>query len=146
MLRLRPHHILDIVRNIGNDRPRVPHPYGHLVHVVTERIIADIDAECELVVANDDICGPCRMFAPDGSCTDVLAQLDPPIAKQTYNDELDRRLLEFLRIESGSVMTLRAYLELVAERIESVAKICAHPKERVEDRKRGLEKGLTMLL
>ena len=27
MLKLRPHHILDIVRNIGNERKLEPHPF-----------------------------------------------------------------------------------------------------------------------
>ena len=44
MLRLRPHHILDIVRNIGHERKIEPHPFGHDLHVVTNKIIEDIDA------------------------------------------------------------------------------------------------------
>jgi hypothetical protein len=144
-LRLRPHHILDIVRNIGHDLPLVPHEYGHLVHVVTRRIQEDVDAECRLVVANDDICGPCRMLKSDGSCADILPQLTEPVSKQAYNDALDRRLLSFLGIRENEVMTLRAYLAKVAQRIDEVVPLCTHPKEDPEYRRVGLIKGLERL-
>ncbi len=141
-LRLRPHHILDIIRNIGHERPPVPHEYGHLVHTITLRMLEDVDVECRLVVANDDICGPCRMLKSDGSCADVLAQLDEPISKQAYNDELDRRLLDFLGIGENEVLVLRDYLAMVAKRLDEVAPLCAHPKEDLEYRRAGLLKGL----
>lgn len=144
-LRLRPHHILDIVRNIGHDRPLVPHEYGHLVHTVTRRILEDVDAQCRLVVANDDICGPCRMLKSDGSCADVLAQLAEPVSKQEYNDALDRRLLSFLGIRENGVMALRAYLTIVAGRIDETVSLCTHPKEDPVYRKTGLLKGLERL-
>ena len=142
MLRLRPHHILDIIRNIGHERPLVPHEYGHLVHLITKMILEDVDIECRLVVANDDICGPCRMLKNDGSCADVLAQLDEPVSKQVYNDDLDRRLLAFLGIQEDEVMMLRDYLTLVAQRVDELVPLCVHPKEDSEYRRTGLLKGL----
>lgn len=39
------------------------------------------------------------MLNKDGLCEDVLNQLEEPVSKQEYNDELDRRLLAFLSIE-----------------------------------------------
>ncbi len=144
-LRLRPHHILDIVRNIGHDRPIVPHEYGHLVHVVTRRILEDVDAECRLVVANDDICGPCRMLKSDERCADVLRQREEPVSKQEYNDALDRRLLSFFDIRENEVLTLRAYLTMAARRIDETVSLCTHPKEDPGYRKAGLMKGLERL-
>jgi hypothetical protein len=146
MLRLRPHHILDIVRNIGNTRPVTPHEYGHLVHTITEIIIRDPNLLCELVVSNDDICTPCRMLTKEGQCEDILAQLEEPVSKQEYNDELDRRLLALLSIEQGTTMKLTDYLSLVITSFDAVVSICTHPKEDRETRKNGLRNGIEMLL
>jgi len=146
MLRIRPHHILDIVRNIGNKRPLIQHEYGHLVHTVTEKIIRDPNVLCELVVRNDDICTPCRMLNKEGQCEDILAQLEEPVSKQEYNDELDRQLLAFLSIEQGTIMKLSDYLSLVMDNFDAVVSICTHPKEDRETRRTGLRNGIEMLL
>jgi len=37
-MKLRPHHVLDIVSAIGHGAEFRPHPYGHAVHTVAEAI------------------------------------------------------------------------------------------------------------
>jgi len=145
MLRLRPHHILDIVRNIGNQRPVVPHEYGHLVHEITRIIMNDIDTRCILVVENDDICGPCKMLTADRKCIDVLHQLDVPISKQEYNDNLDKKLLKYFKLHENTEMTIREFLNLASLDLDGLVKICTHPKEDKEYRKRGLVEGMKRL-
>jgi len=145
MLRLRPHHILDIVRNIGNGREIKPHEYGHLLHAVTRELMEDIDRECTLVVGNDDICGPFIHLGKDGRCDDLLRQLSEPVSKQAYNDELDGRILGYLGIEAGTTMRVSDYLRRACADLDGIAEICAHPQEGREQRKRGLEKGLELL-
>ena len=145
MLNLRPHHILDIVRNIGNDRPIVPHEYGHLVHKITLEIISNIDVQCKLVISNDDICGPCKMLTIEKECLDVLHQLDPPISKQTYNDDLDRKIMTFLSLKQNTVLTIRQYLTKVKNNMDDIVNICTHPKEDKGSRKTGLIKGIDKL-
>ncbi len=146
MLKIRPHHILDIVRNIGNKRPVIPHEYGHLVHRVTGIIISNPNVMCKLIVENDDICAPCRMLNTEGLCDDVLAQLDEPLPKQEYNDELDRQLLALLHIAQGTILKLSDYLSLVMNDFDAVLAICTHPKEDKETRRVGLRNGIEMLL
>ncbi len=144
-LRLRPHHILDIVRNVGNGREAKPHEYGHLVHLVTDEIVRNPGRECRLVVGSDDVCGPCARLSRDGRCDDVLAQLDPPLSKQAYNDELDRRLLAFFGLPENRVLRVSEFLALAAARLDEVVKICTHPKEDERSRREGLGKGILLL-
>ena len=144
MLYLRPHHILDIVRNIGNGRKLEPHPYGHLVHVITQKIIDDSDQECTLVIRNDDICGPC-IHLHNGQCDDILPQLEERVSKQEYNNKLDKKIIEFINVKENTSMKISDYLRIIKANLEDIAEICTHPKEEKETRRIGLEKGLKIL-
>ena len=145
VLVLRPHHILDMIRNLGNRRPLVPHPYGHLVHEITPLLREDPDRLCRLVARNDAVCGPCRMLDSRGLCTDVLSQLEKPVSKQEYNDGLDRRLLAFLGIRDGETMSLRDFLERAGRNPEALISLCTHPGEPREVRMTGLSRGYALL-
>lgn len=145
MLRLRPHHILDIVRNIGHERKIEPHPLGHDLHVVTHKILGDIDQTLVLVVGADDICIPCTKLNADSICVDVLPQCDDKPSKQKYNDSLDRKLLVYLNLNEGVQITVREYLICVNSKLDGIEKICTHPKEDESYRLAGLMMGLEKL-
>ncbi|MEA3401429.1 MAG: DUF1284 domain-containing protein [Armatimonadota bacterium] len=142
-MRARPHHLIDIVTQYGAGRAFGPHDYGHAVHTVAERVISDPDVAVEFVVDADDICAPC-VHLVEGRCDDVLSQLDPPVSKQAYNDDLDRRLLAHLEMHEGQVMSFREYLAVIRAHIDGIEQVCAHPGEdpaqRLSDLTRGLEK------
>ena len=112
-MQLRPHHTIDIISSCGHGAELKPHPYGHAVHTVAKAILSDIDMQVELIVGADDICRPCKHLKPDGQCDDVLSQLDPPMSKQEYNDDLDLRLFAQFGLEPGTVMSIRQFLEIV---------------------------------
>ena len=145
IMKLRPHHILDIISGHGQGARFEPHPYGHAVHTVAEAILSNVDTKVELVVGADEICRPCKHLRPDGLCDDILSQLDPPISKQGYNDDLDRRLLAHLGLEPVTVMTVRHYLEVIAKETPGIEKICTHPEEDPKRRLDGLTQGLAKL-
>ena len=145
MLRLRPHHILDIVRNIGHERKIEPHPFGHDLHIVTNKIIEDIDQQLFLIVGADDICIPCKKLNADGICIDILPQCDDKPSKQKYNDSLDQKVLHYLNLKEGTSLTVREYLSCVNTKLDGIEKICTHPKEDERYRYEGLFMGLKKL-
>jgi hypothetical protein len=145
MLRLRPHHILDIVRNIGHERKIEPHPFGHDLHVITNKILGDIDQPLVLVVGADDICIPCTKLNADSICVDVLPQCDDKPSKQKYNDSLDQKVLVYLDLGEGAQLTVREYLMCVNSKLNGIEKICTHPKEDERYRLEGLFVGLKKL-
>lgn len=145
MLRLRPHHILDIVRNIGHERKIEPHPFGHDLHAVTSKILGDIDQPLILVVGADDICIPCIKLNADSICVDVLPQCDDKPSKQKYNDTLDQKVLNYLNLKEGTQLTVREYLNCVNDKLDGIEKICTHPKEDERYRIEGLSTGLMKL-
>jgi hypothetical protein len=146
MLKLRPHHLIDIIRNIGQGRPVIPHPYGHAQHIITHAITNRTANKILLTVGADDICKPCIHLTAAGTCDDILPQLDYPVAKQQYNDELDLKLLSFMGLENEDVVLLSDFLNLVAQNLNEIAAISTHPKEDAGKRKEGLKRGLDLLI
>ena len=74
-IRNKPHHFVDIVRTVGSGQVAwEPHPYGHNLQEVAERIAADRDATLQIELDADDICEPCIHNA-DGRCRDVIASV-----------------------------------------------------------------------
>lgn len=149
-MRARPHHLIDIITQYGAGRPFRPHEYGHAVHTVAERVISQPDVAVEFVVDADDICAPC-VHLVEGRCDDVLSQLDPPgdrkrsHSKQDYNDDLDRRLLDFLGMHESQTMSFREYLRVIREHLDGIEAVCSHPGEDPAQRAAKLTHGLEKL-
>jgi hypothetical protein len=144
-MKLRPHHILDIVTDFGNNQQYQPHPYGHSLHIVAPKLLSDLNLKIKLIIGADDVCTGCTHLMPDGKCNDVLSQLKPSPSKQAYNDVLDSRIFDCLSIDPGIVLTTHKYLELINDKTPGIEEICTHPKENKEERLRGLTNGLVKL-
>jgi hypothetical protein len=71
-MKLRPHHLLDIISDYGHGVEYTPHPYGHALHTVAAQVLTDLSLEIEFVLAADAICDPCRHLQSNGVCDDVL--------------------------------------------------------------------------
>jgi hypothetical protein len=145
MLHLRPHHLIDIIRNIGQGRPVIPHAYGHAQHTITWAMMEGEINEIRLTIGSDDLCQPCIHLSPEGLCKDILPQLEYTLGKQQYNDELDRQVLAFLCLEDGAVIRLADFLNLMEDQLEELTAICLHPKEILEKRKAGMINGVAFL-
>lgn len=143
-LELRPHHLIDILRDYGKRRVFEPHPYGHQVHTVAACVRDDLDIEIDFVIGADSICEGCIHLQPDTSCDDVLAQLDPAPSKQAYNDALDARVFETLGLEPGCRMTARGFFQVVAEHMPAIAAVNTHPGEDPATRLQGVQDGLVL--
>ena len=144
-LKLRPHHIIDIITGYGNNVVYKPHPYGHSQHIVAPKLYSSLDLRVKLVLEADDICIGCSHLMADGSCNDVLSRITPSPSKQAYNDILDSRLFDHFSISPGSVVTILEYYNKVNASTPGIEKICTHPKESHERRLSGLINGLIKL-
>jgi len=144
-IEIRPHHLLDILRDYGYGIRYQPHEYGHALHIVAEKIMNNLDKEIELVVAADDICRPCKHLHADGQCDDTMQKDRETISKQAYNDALDRRLWTYLDLEGGNRMTVRNFLDHVQSRLDGIESLCAHLGEDPKYRKVGLVEGFKKL-
>jgi len=144
-MRMRPHHLLDIVTDFNADDPPAPAESGNAVHTVHIELPDRLDEEAEFIIGPDDICAPCRHLQPDGHCERILERHDPPQPIDEYNDPLDARIFEYLGMQPGQSMTVRAFLQLVADHVPGIETVCTHPTQRQENRLAGLRVGLKRL-
>lgn len=146
MLTLRPHHLLDIITGLGQGATYRPHPYGHSQHRVVACLLADPMHDITFVCAADDICAGCMHLHADGSCDDVLAQLDDKPSKQAYNDGLDTRLFPLLGLQPGDVLPFPDYVRRVEALLPGLEQVCTHPGEDAAERLAGLCAGVKLFL
>ena len=144
-VKLRPHHILDILRNYGYIENFTPHPFGHAQHLISQHLVSNRNTSIQLVNASDDICVPCKHLLPNGKCNDQPGTLDKPVSKQNYNDALDRKLFHFLDLTENTIITFYEFLVVVQEKIPGIENICTHPTENKQYRLKGMIRGLEKL-
>jgi hypothetical protein len=146
-IRLKPHHVLDIVAYWKlDDEPgyeRKPGENG--VRVVRRMMTQDLDIPAEFGPGPDFICVGCSHLQQNGRCEQILTQYGRQVPMDEYNDPLDRRVLDFLGMADGDEMTVRGFLELVNRFTPGVELVSHRPNETDESRCAGYVKGLIAL-
>jgi len=149
-LRIKPHHFLDIIADFGaGSRSFKPHAYGHAVHTVAERLLANRNIEIELVLGIDDICRPCKHHVGD-TCDDTIDtsfRPEAPPSKEEWNKRIDRRWFERLGLKEGDRMTASEFCRIVREKMGGIYEIYREiPRQMTADRERNLLKGIAFYL
>jgi len=149
-IRIKPHHFVDIIAAYGAGAETFrPHPYGHALHSVAERILSRHDALLELVLGPDDVCAPC-VHNIDGQCDDVIDTSYRPAApssKRQWNLLIDRRWLRRLGPRPGQRISAREFCQLLAGSADDVGDIYPEmPAERNAERTTKLQAGARKFL
>jgi hypothetical protein len=147
---IKPHHFIDIVRALGTGQVDwKPHPYGHNLHGVAERVVADRDAILQIELGADDVCQPC-LHNVHGQCDDVIDtsfRPQAPRSKQQWNLLIDRRWCQVLRLKQGDHIAARQFCERVRNHFTQLPDIYLElPAAHLAKRARELERGLEMYL
>ncbi len=144
---LRPHHLLDIVRDFKPDEDpgyvRTPGENG--VRTVVRMLTDSSDFPARFIIGPDFICAPCSHLQPNGRCDRILDRHDPPQAMDDYNDPLDARILDYLGLARGVRMPVRRFLEIVNERLPGIEDVCTHPTEQRSARRQRLMDGMVAI-
>ena len=146
-LRLRPHHLLDIVTEYKPDEDPnyAPAPGENGVRTITRLIGKTLDVEATFVIGPDSICDPCSHLGKNGRCDRILQHHKPPQAMDDYNDPLDARLLDYLGLKPGVTVSVRSFLEMVNARVPGIETVCTHVGQEPSARLAGLKAGLVAL-
>jgi len=150
VIRTKPHHFVDIITayGAGNDKPQ-PHPYGHDVHGVTARALANRDVALEMELGADDICTPC-VHNVGGLCDDTIETAHrpgAPTSKREWNLIIDHRWCERLQLAQGDRLTTRQFCQRVQQHAGDITDIYREePAANTAERQRKLEAGLARFL
>lgn len=104
-MKLRIHHLFDIIRDFGSGKIFEKHDYGHSYHTIAQKIRDDKAIEIKLVIAQDDICENCIKLV-DGDCIDSINHRKDFDKKEVFNNYLDNRIMKILNLQEHEVVNL----------------------------------------
>jgi hypothetical protein len=150
-LKLKPHHLLDILKLYGKGLSRfVPDKnYGHDFHRIGNLVIENPHVLVRFTLGADEICSPCR-YLDRNKCLDVVK--DNPVrfkSKEKWNRQVDKRLFELFEVSEGEEMTALAFCRLALEKLtpEKIFEVWKErPQAEIKDRIRLLRRGLKKYL
>ena len=143
MLKIKPHHLLDVIRDYGAGRSWKPHPYGHAVHTVAQSLLNDREQAVVLVLGVDAICDPCRKN-DNGTCTDWTESPGHRIRKEDWNRRIDQRIFELFELEQQTVISALDFARLALRQLDDVYAIWREvPREQTRERVKNLSRGLS---
>ena len=149
VIRIKPHQFVDIIRSYGRGDKFEPHPYGHAVHTVAERILSQRGIMLVMELGADDICGPCIHNA-GGVCDDVIDTSYRPKApprKQDWNLLIDRRWCKRLALSPGDRLTARQFCERIRDHAGDITDIYREiPAGMTAERAKALREGVRRFL
>ena len=150
LIRIKPHHFVDIITDFGRGQASfAPHPYGHAVHLVAERLRDAPDVLLEMELGADAICEPC-VHNVDGLCDDTIDTSFRPAAPQSkreYNLLIDERWCRRLGLCQGDRLTARELCERLQGGSEDLVEIYReNPPERTATREADLKAGIKTFL
>lgn len=149
---LKPHHFMDIIKLYGGGiQVFVPDTdYGHDFYRAANEIIGSRQTQIKVTCGADDICRPCRFLGSDRKCTDCISHIKGIRSKNSYNEMLDRRIVDILGLCEDTVYTaeelcrmMGSYPGLVADVWREEAEAC---RETAGKRERLFEAGVKKYL
>jgi len=151
VIRTKPHHFIDIATAIGNGQTSFePHPYGHAVHTVARKVMADHDAVLEMELGIDDICEPCvhRVGDECDDTIDITYRPEAPSSKMAWNLLIDTRWCRRLGIEQGDRVSVTEFCRILRAKMGSdISDIYREiPGEKTAERQQALERGIEYFL
>jgi len=150
VIRIKPHHFVDIITSFSAvDLTFKSSPYGHAVHIVSERVLQARDIVLEMELGADDICAPCKHNI-NGLCDDTIdTSFRPkaPSSKREWNLIIDKRWCERLKLQQGDRLTAREFCELLRDNTDDITDIYREiPAELTAERARKLKAGIEKFL
>ncbi len=143
---MRPHHFVDILRQLGAGREFAPSPYGHAVHSVAGALLDRPDTLLLLVNRCDDVCAPC-IHNKNGVCDDYLS--DRRMSKHDFNTALDARLFAHLKLEEAVSLSAMDFAGVLRDRLADPTAVWTdvsgeEARMRLSMMLRGIEKFLSV--
>ena len=145
-LLIKPHHLLDIIRDFGAGRKHEPHPYGHDVHRLAGLVRSNPHTVFVLTAEADSICEPCCNLI-ENHCVDTTASPGEEVSKESWNRLIDGRIFERLGLEEGAEISALDFCRLASQRLGDLYTLYAEVEpEKTAVREKNLARGLKQYL
>lgn len=148
MITIKPHHLIDIIKLYGAGIEHfVPdEAFQHDFYKVANTILENIDTPLQFTIDGDDICRPCNRFE-NSRCSDPLNSIKGFTAKNTYNQEIDSRLLNLLHLDVNSNYTVRQFIEYLSNHTDIIFQVWLEEDNELSERRNQLlQAGLKKML
>lgn len=147
---IRPLHFVDILCDYGAGVDVfTPHAFGHALHTVANRFIADPEIMLEITFDADEVCGPC-VHNIDGVCDNTLDRSyrpSAPVMMRDWDLMINRRWCERLAIHPGDRLTARTFGELLRDRRGDITELFPEIlDDRILTKEKNLKEGIRKLL
>jgi hypothetical protein len=147
---IKPHHFVDIITSFGTgNRIFKPHPYGHAVHIVSEKIDNNREVYLKIELGIDDICRSCTHNVA-GFCDDTIDtsyRPSAPSSKNEWNLLIDKRWCKRLGIKQGDQFKVRELCERIRDKMGDITEIYHEvPARMTAERSTNLVRGLEYYL
>lgn len=145
MLQIRPHHLLDIISDLGagiTHTNRKPHPFGAAVNDVTRDLLAVQNPVIQLTDRIDTICLSCSQLK-NKRCT---ARLSDTLLMRDYNDVLDDALFALLDIHPGQQIQLKDFIKKLTPVLVEAVHLFTEPNIPIPLRLKQTSMGIAKLI
>ena len=142
MLKLRIHHVFDIIRDFGSNKKFEKHIYGHSYHIVANNIYEKKINKFKIVVSSDDICKNCIKLV-NNKCIDSILHRKDFNKKEAFNNYLDNRIMEVLNLREYETMSLEELSKISNKYIDNIEYIYkGNDENHTQERKKNVVKGI----
>lgn len=148
MLVIKPHHLIDIIKLYGAGVEHfVPdESFQHDFYKVANSIIDNLDIQVQFTIYGDDICKPCNRFKAS-QCIDPIDNINGYHLKDTYNRELDTRLMKRLSLDKNAIYAVRQFIEKLNKDRDIIFRVWLEEADALTEKRNNLfQEGLNKLL
>lgn len=148
MIIIKPHHLIDIIKLYGSGIEHFlpDESYQHDFYKIANIIIEDLNCQLQFTIYGDDICKPCKKFQ-NSLCIDPLNKVKGYDSKNSYNQELDLRLISQLQIDINTAYTVCHFIEILNNNKDIIFHVWLEEDDELTKKRDDLfQKGLKKML
>lgn len=131
---IKPHHFIDIIKLYGSGIEKfIPdEKMGHDFYKVANEIIDNPNVLLKLTIYGDDICKPCKKYK--NKCMDDLTHISGYTSKDTYNMNLDKRIIELYNLTDQQYTALQ-FCSIILENKRNIFKVWIEEENSVTEKR-----------
>lgn len=140
MIKIKPHHFIDIIKLYGSGIENfIPDKnYNHDFYRITNIVVSNINSKLYITTDADDICAPCKYINKLGICNDSMKSLEHMESKYQWNMILDKRIIEFMNLSTEKTYSIKELCNIVYENKFKIYDVWKEENKEITDKRYNL--------